>query len=209
MADGADNVTALLIGVAVVLSYPRRWAVVSLVTAAVLNPWLGLVGAAAGWLAIRCRSLIEGRRKANAAAEDAIALAELAALGLAAGLTFPAALAAARPHLGTVVGAEVDGILRRARRSGLAQTLTEASGRAGPLYVAAARAVATGAPLAAAIERFVREARADAHAERLARARRLPVRLMLPLALLILPGFLLLAIGPAVLSAFDRITLSR
>jgi hypothetical protein len=37
------------------------------------------------------------------------------------------------------------------------------------------------------------------------RARRLPVRLLLPLALLILPGFVLLAVGPAVLQGLARL----
>ena len=43
------------------------------------------------------------------------------------------------------------------------------------------------------------------HAERITVARRLPVRLLLPLALLILPGFVVLAVGPAVLQALARL----
>jgi hypothetical protein len=44
---------------------------------------------------------------------------------------------------------------------------------------------------------FAAERRHAEQACNLERARRLPVRLLLPLALLILPGFMVLVVGPA------------
>lgn len=201
--------TGLLVGLAVFTIGGRgRWlAVPAAVT--VLNPVLGILVLGGMLFVVRWRALAAARWVAARTAEDAITLAELTALGLTAGLTFPAALAAAHPHVGAELQEEVDALLRHSRRHGLAHALSAGQGHARPLYVAAARAVSTGAPLAASVALHVREARADAQSARLARARRLPVRLMLPLALLILPGFILVAIGPAVLSAFDRIALPR
>ena len=95
---------------------------------------------------------------------------------------------------------EVGDLLRRAARDGLGHALAAADGRGRPLYAGAARAVVTGAPLAPAVDAVVREAIAGQRAADLEAARRLPVRLMLPLALLILPGFVLLTVGPTVLA---------
>ena len=199
--------SAVLVGLAVLAVMPggRRWPAATATALFVLAPIpTGLAGAA-GAVAVRAHRLAAARRFDATVAAEAIMLAELIALGLTAGHTFPAAMAAAQPHLDVVMQAEVDAVLRSSRRHGLTRALMEGQGHARPLYVAAARAVATGAPLAAAVALHVREARADVHAARLARARRLPVRMMLPLALLMLPGFVLVAIGPAVISAFERI----
>jgi len=126
-------------------------------------------------------------------------LAEMVGLALSAGLTLSQALRAARSHVHPQLGREVDDLLRRAVHGGLATALAAAGGHAHRLYVVAARAVVTGAPLAPAVDSFLREAVAEQRAVRLEAARRLPVRLMLPLALLILPGFVLLTVGPTVL----------
>jgi hypothetical protein len=54
---------------------------------------------------------------------------------------------------------------------------------------------------------LVVEQRAEERARAVAAAKRLPVRMLFPLALLILPGFLVLTVGPTLLSAFDRLAL--
>lgn len=202
---------AALLGVAVLWVSPpaRRWPAAGAAAAFAVQPVLTTLALAGGWIAVRWSRMAAARRATARTVEDAVVLAELTALGLTAGLTFSAALAAARPHVNAALQAEVDGVLRASRNHGVARALADGGGAAGALFVAAARAVATGAPLAAAVALHVREARANLHADRLARARRLPVRMMLPLALLILPGFVLVAIAPAVLSAFDRIVLPR
>jgi pilus assembly protein TadC len=45
-------------------------------------------------------------------------------------------------------------------------------------------------------------------ASELEAVRKLPVTMLFPLTLLILPGFLLVAIAPAILDAFSRLELS-
>ena len=68
------------------------------------------------------------------------------------------------------------------------------------------RSATTGAPLAVSLEAIaatMRSERASASRERMAR---LPIKLLFPLALLTLPGFVLMAVGPAVVSGLSRLT---
>jgi len=128
-------------------------------------------------------------------------LAELAALGLTAGLTFPAAVNAATE---AVPGTES----ARLRRAGRIQADPASVPSDDPgLFLVARRALATGAPLAPAVSGYATALRNEERSRQLTAARRLPVKLLFPLALLILPGFLLLTIGPAVLGSIERLGL--
>ena len=128
-------------------------------------------------------------------------LAELAALGLTAGLTFPVAVEAATD---AVPGAESARLRRASRiRADPAQVPSDDPG----LLLVARRALATGAPLAPAVSGYATALRNEERSRQLAAARRLPVKLLFPLALLILPGFLLLTVGPAVLGSLERLAL--
>lgn len=207
MAHGARPVTAaLLAGAAaalVVHTHRTRWAVATaaLVAQPAFAVLLGL-----GWGGYRAHSMLRRSRLRN---EEAIAdvglLAELVSLGLSAGLSLRLAMTAAIDYVHPVLRTEVVALLHRASQVGLAAALAAAEGHGQRLYLVTARAVATGAPLGSAVDAFARELAAEAHARQVAAAHRLPVRLMVPLALLILPGFVLLTVGPAVLAALDRI----
>lgn len=150
----------------------------------------------------------QSRRAAREADAEVALLAELTGLGLTAGLPLTSALEAAAEETGALLAREVRGVLRRARVEGTAVALGTSRGRALPLYRLAARAVVSGAPLRPAVAAFADEARSELRAERLAAARKLPVRLLLPLSLLILPGFVLLSLGPALISALERLDLT-
>jgi hypothetical protein len=67
--------------------------------------------------------------------------------------------------------------------------------------------MASGAPVLDAVERYGEERRAEDRAAREAALRRLPVLLSFPLALLILPGFVLLTVAPALSGAVERLGL--
>ena len=171
-----------------------------------LQPAIGIAGLGASIL-VRWRGRLRDTRISKEGAEaDVGLLAELVSLGLTAGLSLHAALATAVPFLGPELQSEVKGLLRTAGRTGLAAALSESVGLGQGLYRMAARAVSTGAPLVAAVDGFVRERLSDTRAQRLAQARRLPVRLMVPLALLILPGFVLMTLAPALSSGLGRLT---
>ncbi len=173
--------------------------------ALILWPGLTLVAgavAATAWLGRRWR---HERRRDEALAGEVVLLAELAALGVAAGLSFATALGRAATDVDPELRREVARVLGRARVDGQADAFAAAGGRAAPLYRLAGRALATGAPLARSLDAFAAAQRDEARARRLAAARRLPVRLLVPLTLLILPGFVLLTAGPALLAGLERI----
>lgn len=136
---------------------------------------------------------------------DVALLADLLALGLTAGLSLRAAIDIAAPQVAAPLQVDLADLCRRVDRSGLAAGLAGTRGRLEDLARVAAGAAVSGAPLATAIAAFSKTRRHSDHAVRMERARRLPVRLLLPLTLLILPGFVLLAVGPAVLQGLARL----
>jgi len=155
---------------------------------------LSLIGLATG-------AVLRSTIRLRAPNDDDAIIAELAALGLTAGLTFPAAVEAAA----IAVPGEASDRLRRAGRSA-AVGGDDPVGDPG-LFVVARRALATGASLLPAMSGYATALRDEERSRRLAAARRLPVKLLFPLALLILPGFLILTIGPALLGSLERLGL--
>jgi len=153
----------------------------------------------------RWRRAASATRERHAADRDAVVLADLVALGVASGKTVRGALASARAHLHPDLGGEVEALLDDMDRIGSAPALIAVGGRLADFGRVVAAAVTSGAPVVAAITAHADRVRHVRHAERIAAARRLPVRLLLPLALLILPGFVVLAVGPAVLQALARL----
>ncbi len=184
----------------------RRSAYVGLFAAGVL--WQPLMVLAGGMVAggYRMRRRLARKRLAGEAADrDVAVLGDLTALGLTAGLTLVASMALAATEVAPALRHEVEAVVRRSRLSGAAGVMASADGRAQRLYLLAGRAAATGAPVLAAVQAFVDERRHTDRNAALAAARKLPVRLMFPLALLILPGFVILIVGPTVLSTLTRL----
>ncbi len=163
---------------------------------------VAVVAAIAGRHQMRRPELLRSRSGHAEASDDRLLLAELTALGLSAGHTFPLAVDAAALRVPALQN-EVRALLRNARRVGLAAVLGDES--APGLFRIAARATVTGAPLLPAVLGHVDELRAADRQRRLERIRKLPVKLLFPLALLILPGFLVLLVSPALLGALDRL----
>src|SRR5690606_16180536 len=93
------------------------------------------------------------------------------------------------------VGAAVRRVVRSARTDGWGPALIAAT-ELGSLAPALARAHTSGAPLAQTLEAHLTAHTAERVAAALERARTAPVRLMVPLALLLLPGFTALVVGP-------------
>jgi hypothetical protein len=83
--------------------------------------------------------------------------------------------------------------------------MAAAEGIGRDLYRTIGRTAATGAGVLDGVARIAAETSADVAAERLQAVRRLPVTMLFPLTLLILPGFMLLTIAPALLEAFRRL----
>lgn len=132
-------------------------------------------------------------------------LVDLTGLGLSAGMTFPAAVEAAADQVGGPIAGEVGDTVRR-RTSGVTGEFV-GSGITTGLFAVVDRALVTGAPMLPAVTGYGEALHADERHLRTARARRLPVKLLFPLALLILPGFLVLTVGPALLAGLQRMGL--
>lgn len=172
---------------------------------ALLAPLLAIpIGLAAGGVVL-ARKLRARAERARMVDEEAAALAELTVIGLTGGLGIQTSLEIAARSVGGTVQAEVAALLRQARVGGLALTMGGAGGIGRDLYRAIGRAVATGSSLGETVTRIAHEANAEVVAARMQGVRRLPVMMLFPLTLLILPGFLLLTIAPALLAAFSRL----
>lgn len=178
--------------------------VVGFVAAAPFAVFAAIPLAAAGLVGQRIGNLrLDAARRARAVAE----LCDLTALGLGGGLAFSAALALAAQQVGGDLESEVASVLRMVKVDGVAPVLAAADGSAIRLYQTAGRAAVSGAAMLEPVRQLADQLFAEQHTARLERARRLPVLMLFPLTLLILPGFVLLVIAPAVVDAFSRLQL--
>ncbi len=125
-------------------------------------------------------------------------LARMLLVGLASGLTLSGALELAGSEMEEPTKTAVSDLLRRARASGLSAALAETEGILEGIASHLARAQVTGAPVFEAVTTFVARVEAEERARRLHRAKTLPIRLMIPVSLLLLPGFLLVVMGPTI-----------
>lgn len=171
------------------------------VSAVTRYPFL-LVAAVVPPLVIQRRRWKLRRHRERQAAVDLVTCARTLLVGLTAGLPLAAALAMTDGQVGPIVGGELTRVLRTARREGVAAALSGSEGRlTRPLLSRLALAQASGAPMSEAVAAFLNETRATRRTQALERVRRLPVALMVPLGLLILPGFVVLFVGPIVLGS--------
>ena len=201
--------TAVACGLAVRLAWHarprgRRLATAAAVTLAV-HPGAG-VCLGFSWLAWRWAASRRRSREAAAAAEREVELlARSLLVALSGGLAPAAALRTARRSLTSALGGEVDRILRDSTRSGLAAALLSAEGAGGRLFRQLGAAHLSGAPMILTLTALAKDLHESARAEAVQRARKLPVKMVIPLSLLMLPGFLMLMAGPAVLPSFRRL----
>ncbi|HWB89286.1 MAG TPA: type II secretion system F family protein [Acidimicrobiia bacterium] len=125
-------------------------------------------------------------------------------VGLRSGLSVLASLietSQALPRYGALRS-----VARVARVTGLTESLSHADEALGPVLAQLARAQRSGASLSGAVRRMLDGELAAERARRIARARALPVKLMLPVTLLMLPGLVLLLYGPSLLGMFSELT---
>jgi hypothetical protein len=95
---------------------------------------------------------------------------------------------------------------RVATISGLSQAALVVTGETRRVLSQLARAQKSGAALGATVRSMIEADIAAEKARRIARSRSLPVRLMLPITLLILPGLVLLLYAPSMLRLFEDLS---
>lgn len=156
----------------------------------------------------RYRKLSSRRFERRRAEFDPLVVARVVQVSLAGGLPLTAALNLAVGEVGQLVAGELTATLRTARREGMSSALATSDGPLmRPLFGRIALAQASGAPMHEAVSAFLADGRAARRGKALEQVRRLPVALMVPLGLLILPGFVVLFVGPIVLNSL--VDLSR
>ncbi len=101
---------------------------------------------------------------------------------------------------------ELNRVARVASVSGLTAALGGVDGHLQPVLSQLARSQISGAPMADTIRAMIEADIARDRTEMIARARKLPTRLMIPVTLLILPGLVLLFYAPALVRLFGEIS---
>lgn len=95
---------------------------------------------------------------------------------------------------------------RVATIAGLTQAVSTVDGEMRAVLAQLGRAQRSGAALGDAVRAMIDADIASEKARRIARSRSLPVRLMLPVTLLILPGMVLLLYAPSLLRLFEELS---
>ncbi len=157
--------------------------------------WLVLLAGMVWWALRRFRF-----RRRPAGAEEVISLGRLLVVALTGGMSLANSLMMAARESHPQLRAEVSLTLRRSRQDGLARSLAASSGLLGELFGRMAGAHSSGTSLVRAVLTHVENLHSQTRMESLSRIRSLPVTLAVPLTLLIVPGFLLVLVGPPVVS---------
>lgn len=142
------------------------------------------------------------RRRKKEVPVDVDAVARLMLIGMTAGLPLVPAIGVAADELGS---SDLRQIIRASKIHGVAAAFASAEGPPAALLHRLARAHTTGASGAGSVATFISDRRVALKSETLERLRRLPVKLTVPLTLLILPGFIILTLGPTVASIIRQL----
>ena len=84
--------------------------------------------------------------------------------------------------------------------------LSECDATLRPIVAQLARAQRSGSSLTSSMRTMLEQDLARFRAARLAKARSLPVKLMIPITLLMLPGLVLLLYAPGLIETFSQLT---
>jgi pilus assembly protein TadC len=187
-----------------VLRAPHHIVVSPTLVTFAINPLLGLAVGAALVGAIRIRAITHKRSTRSDRRADEILAADLVASGVEAGVSFDEAVSVAAGFVHASVASEMR---RMARVAHHASTTDGDESIVDEMFRLSRRSAASGAPLAPGLRSLSESERAKDAAERLERLERLPVKLLFPLAFLILPGFLLVAVAPALVSGISKLSL--
>ncbi len=156
---------------------------------------------ARGWLSALGRL---GRR-ATPSPADPLDVAQLLIVCLSAGRPLGNALETVRDRLGSERVRDVDDIIGRSRLIGLGRALAETRGPLSDLAGRLARSHLTGAPAISTVAAYVTSVHDARRSRAVEEARTLGVRLIFPVSLLLLPGFVAIVIGPYVFDQFGSL----
>jgi len=153
----------------------------------------------------RFQSAARASRAVGAEREACFEASELIALGLAGGLSVAAAHQVALTYVAPEARVALGRLVRSMKDRGTRAALIADDGPMSAASQVLATAAVSGAPALPALEGHLEVEAHRRHSERAEAARKLPVRLLLPLTLLVLPGFVLLTVGPTVVGSLTRL----
>ncbi len=198
-------ITVVTIAALGYLLVPSRWtlAIWSIGAAAVIiHPLLAVVLIASG-IALRRVHLIRTARSAHTiTGNDSVLAVELVGLGVVSGLPFRNAAGLTALQLGGPVASEINRALRSVS-AGQPPSIEIPDIQA--LFSASDASENSGMPLAGIITAMAADRRRAAAAVSRERLAKLPVKMLFPLAFLILPGFVLLTVVPPLISGLSNL----
>jgi tight adherence protein C len=168
-----------------------------------IHPLLAVVVVAGAFGASRVHSIRRQRRQQRRATSDVLLALDLMALAATSGLPFTRTVMVASRSVGASTGDLLDRAVRRLD-AGLSPAIDD--GLLASAFDAAQRSVVTGASLAETLAGIAQRAREDEATRVHERLEKLPVKLLFPMAFLILPGFVLVAVVPTIVSGLSQLT---
>ncbi len=191
----------VLIGV---LASHRKVALAGVAVGSLLiHPLVAVALGATAFGVVRWRAIRRHKRRAQRGVSDVLLALDLMALATTSGLPFTTAATMAVHHVGEPTRGTLEQAVRRVD-AGLGHDLDD-----GPLadaFNAAQRSAVTGASLSVTLADLAQRAREDEAAVTAERLEKLPVKLLFPMAFLILPGFILVVVVPTIVSGLAELT---
>lgn len=170
--------------------------------ASLIHPMAAIVVAGAGFAAHRVIGIRRTRSADTASSGDGLLAVELVGLGIAAGLPFRNAATLTAAQVSEPVAKEM---LRALRSVGAGQPPSIVIPEIRSMFTAAQASESSGTPLAGTLDAVARDSRRACEAASKERLAKLPVKMLFPLAFLILPGFVLLTVAPPLISGLSKL----
>ncbi len=198
-------VFGMVAGLALAAGRHRIATIVGLVLVVlVLGPLVALALASAAIAAVAHRRARTKVQHAEETARLELRAVDIAGLATVAGVPFNQSMRIAAAECD---GSVADAIYRCLRRTEAGLEPDASSEALAAVFAEAGRSVAVGGPLAPALTALSVTLRAERAARAKESLNKLPVKLLFPLAFLILPGFVLMAVGPTVAGGLSRISI--
>jgi tight adherence protein C len=194
--------------------HPQAVVAVLVLAGAIAIAWPVAIAAAFGWWIVRpvVAARLAGRRRRDSNAAALAHVVDLLTMCIGAGLTLPLALDAVASFSDTELAVSL-GRAAVASRHGvplgdaLERVLIDIGEEVRPLIAVLTDSERYGVSIADGITRLADEVRREVRRRAEERARRVPVKLLLPLVVCTLPAFVLLTLVPLVLGALAHLRL--
>jgi Flp pilus assembly protein TadB len=167
-----------------------------------VHPMAAIVVVGAGFAIHRLIGIRQSRSAHTGSNGDGLLAVELVGLGVTAGLPFRNAAAITSAQVSEPVAREMSRALRSVS-AGQPPSIEIPEIRS--MFSAAQASESSGTPLAGTLNAVARDSRRASAAASKERLAKLPVKMLFPLAFLILPGFVLLTVVPPLMSGLSKL----